>query len=94
MGAQENLRSAGRSEERESLAHPANAASLTPAHPWVLGTQQVIRFGIGGGPFAGEWPILRDFVQTVEGLGFDWRPDHPVRPGWPGHPDGRGSEHE
>lgn len=51
-----------------------------PGHPWVLNGQQTVRFGIGGGPFAGEWPVLREFVQTVEDLGFDsyWRPDHPV----------------
>jgi alkanesulfonate monooxygenase SsuD/methylene tetrahydromethanopterin reductase-like flavin-dependent oxidoreductase (luciferase family) len=50
------------------------------AHPWVTSGQQQVRFGIGGGPFAGDWSVLRDFVQMVEDLGFDsyWRPDHPV----------------
>src|SRR5689334_9153133 len=50
------------------------------AHPWVTSGQQQVRFGIGGGPFAGDWSVLREFVQMVEDLGFDsyWRPDHPV----------------
>jgi alkanesulfonate monooxygenase SsuD/methylene tetrahydromethanopterin reductase-like flavin-dependent oxidoreductase (luciferase family) len=46
----------------------------------VLNQQDVVRFGIGGGPFAGNWSALREFVQMVEELGFDsyWRPDHPA----------------
>ena len=49
------------------------------SHPWVANGQGSVRFGIVGGPM-GDWPILRDFVQMVEGLGFDsyWRPDHPL----------------
>src|SRR4030081_2000720 len=48
-------------------------------HTWVANGQGSVRFGIVGGPM-GDWPILRDFVQMVEGLGFDsyWRPDHPL----------------
>jgi alkanesulfonate monooxygenase SsuD/methylene tetrahydromethanopterin reductase-like flavin-dependent oxidoreductase (luciferase family) len=49
------------------------------AHPWVTEGKGAVRFGIVGGP-SGDWPALRDFVQTVEALGFDgyWRPDHPL----------------
>jgi alkanesulfonate monooxygenase SsuD/methylene tetrahydromethanopterin reductase-like flavin-dependent oxidoreductase (luciferase family) len=49
------------------------------AHPWVAAGQETVRFGVVGGP-SGDWPALRDFVQTVEALGFDgyWRPDHPL----------------
>jgi alkanesulfonate monooxygenase SsuD/methylene tetrahydromethanopterin reductase-like flavin-dependent oxidoreductase (luciferase family) len=48
-------------------------------HPWVAQGQQAVRFGIVGGP-SSDWPALHDFVQMVEGLGFDsyWRPDHPL----------------
>lgn len=48
-------------------------------HPWVTGGQGQVRFGIVGGPM-GDWPTLRDFVQTVDDLGFDsfWRSDHPL----------------
>ena len=50
------------------------------SHPWVAHGQQGVRFGIVGGP-RGDWPVLRDFVQLAEELGFDsyWRPDHPLR---------------
>jgi alkanesulfonate monooxygenase SsuD/methylene tetrahydromethanopterin reductase-like flavin-dependent oxidoreductase (luciferase family) len=49
------------------------------SHPWVANGQGQVRFGIVGGPM-GDWPTLHDFVQMVEGLGFDsyWRPDHPL----------------
>jgi alkanesulfonate monooxygenase SsuD/methylene tetrahydromethanopterin reductase-like flavin-dependent oxidoreductase (luciferase family) len=49
------------------------------SHPWVESGQRSIRFGIVGGP-RGDWPVLRDFVQMVEDLGFDsyWRSDHPL----------------
>ena len=49
------------------------------SHPWVADGQGQVRFGIVGGPM-GDWPTLRDFVQMVEGLGFDsyWRSDHPL----------------
>ncbi|MBV9062949.1 MAG: LLM class flavin-dependent oxidoreductase [Alphaproteobacteria bacterium] len=58
----------------------ARADRGAPGHPWVLNRQHIVRFGIGGGPFAGNWSALREFVQMVEELGFDsyWRPDHPV----------------
>jgi alkanesulfonate monooxygenase SsuD/methylene tetrahydromethanopterin reductase-like flavin-dependent oxidoreductase (luciferase family) len=48
-------------------------------HPWVEHGQQGVHFGIVGGP-RGDWPVLRDFVQLAEELGFDsyWRPDHPL----------------
>ena len=48
------------------------------SHPWVANGQAQVRFSIVGGP-VGDWPTLRDFVQMVEGLGFDayWRSDHP-----------------
>jgi alkanesulfonate monooxygenase SsuD/methylene tetrahydromethanopterin reductase-like flavin-dependent oxidoreductase (luciferase family) len=48
-------------------------------HPWVANGQVKVRFGVVGGPM-GDWPALRDFVQMVEGLGFDsyWRADHPL----------------
>ncbi|MDQ6672669.1 MAG: LLM class flavin-dependent oxidoreductase [Chloroflexota bacterium] len=50
-----------------------------PSHPWVANGQGKVRFGVVGGPM-GDWPALRDFVQMVEGLGFDsyWRADHPL----------------
>ena len=39
MGAQENLRSAGRSESGSALAHPRERSQPhTRPHPWVLGT--------------------------------------------------------
>jgi alkanesulfonate monooxygenase SsuD/methylene tetrahydromethanopterin reductase-like flavin-dependent oxidoreductase (luciferase family) len=49
------------------------------SHPWVASGQQVVQFGVVGGP-RGDWPMLRDFVQMAEELGFDsfWRPDHPL----------------
>lgn len=52
--------------------------ALAPAHPWVVGGQTALRFGVAGGPT--DWGALRDFVQTAEGLGFDsyWSPDHPL----------------
>jgi alkanesulfonate monooxygenase SsuD/methylene tetrahydromethanopterin reductase-like flavin-dependent oxidoreductase (luciferase family) len=49
------------------------------SHPWVERGQRIVQFGIVGGP-RGDWPVLRDFVQLAEELGFDsyWRPDHPL----------------
>jgi hypothetical protein len=55
----------------DTTSAQGHAVSRPLAHPWVTSGQQQVRFGIGGGPFAGDWPVLRDFVQTVEGLGFD-----------------------
>lgn len=48
-------------------------------HPWVSEGQGRLRFGVMGGP-GDDWTALRDFVQTVEALGFDSyvRPDHPT----------------
>src|SRR3954469_3196866 len=48
-------------------------------HPWVPEGQGRVRFGILGGP-RDDWAALRDFVQTVEALGFDsyMRVDHPL----------------
>jgi alkanesulfonate monooxygenase SsuD/methylene tetrahydromethanopterin reductase-like flavin-dependent oxidoreductase (luciferase family) len=52
------------------------------AHPWVSGNGQGVRFGIETAVLP-DWGATRDFVQTVEGLGFDslWIPDHPVAAG-------------
>lgn len=48
-------------------------------HPWVAQSRATIRFGIAAGPRT-DWPAVRDFAQTVEGLGFDsyWYFDHPL----------------
>lgn len=58
--------------DRDTMEQPAS-------HPWVEDGQRSVRFGIVGGP-RGDWPVLRDFVQLAEELGFDsfWRPDHPL----------------
>ena len=57
----------------------ASAAMVTGAHPWVAAGSGTVRFSIAYGPRR-DWPELRDFVQLVEGLGFDtyWTMDHPV----------------
>lgn len=49
-----------------------------PIHPWAADTSRV-RFGVETAPFV-PWPVLRDFAQTVDDLGFDtlWLPDHPM----------------
>jgi alkanesulfonate monooxygenase SsuD/methylene tetrahydromethanopterin reductase-like flavin-dependent oxidoreductase (luciferase family) len=54
-------------------------APQASGHPWVTDGQRQLRFGIAGGPM-GDWPRLRDFVQTAESLGFYsyWRSDHPL----------------
>src|SRR3954469_10580228 len=59
----------------ESLAQ----AMSSSVHPWVAEGKGTIRFGIAGGPRT-DWPMIRDFAQTVEGLGFDsfWSFDHPM----------------
>lgn len=58
-----------------------NAASF-PAHPWVAEGERRIRFGVETTPLP-DWSPTRDFVQSVEGLGFDslWIPDHPMATG-------------
>ena len=52
-------------------------AWVTPR--WVTQQPGTVRFGIAYGPLA-DWPTICDFVQTVEGLGFDsyWYCDHPI----------------
>lgn len=55
-----------------------------PSHPWVAEGQHRIRFGIAWGAQdpSSTWTETRDFVQMVEGLGFDsyWAIDHPSAP--------------
>jgi alkanesulfonate monooxygenase SsuD/methylene tetrahydromethanopterin reductase-like flavin-dependent oxidoreductase (luciferase family) len=63
------------------------AQALASTHPWVAEGGQRIRFGIETIPLP-DWSATRDFIQMVEGLGFDslWLPDHPVVTGhaiWP-----------
>jgi alkanesulfonate monooxygenase SsuD/methylene tetrahydromethanopterin reductase-like flavin-dependent oxidoreductase (luciferase family) len=58
----------------------APAATATQAvHPWVAAAAGGVRFGIAYGPRT-DWPACRDFVQEVEGLGYDsyWAMDHPT----------------
>jgi alkanesulfonate monooxygenase SsuD/methylene tetrahydromethanopterin reductase-like flavin-dependent oxidoreductase (luciferase family) len=52
-------------------------------HPWVAAGRDRIRLGIAYGPqidAAPDWSVLRDFVQTAEGVGVDsyWSADHPI----------------
>ena len=52
-------------------------------HPWVAEERHRVRLGIAYGPQidpAPDWVVLRDFVQTAEGVGVDsyWSADHPV----------------
>ncbi|MGH2461532.1 MAG: LLM class flavin-dependent oxidoreductase [Chloroflexota bacterium] len=55
-----------------------------PAHPWIEEGATRVRFGVVSPP--DDWPAARDWVQLVEGLGFDscWTFDHPARvqDGW------------
>jgi alkanesulfonate monooxygenase SsuD/methylene tetrahydromethanopterin reductase-like flavin-dependent oxidoreductase (luciferase family) len=53
--------------------------SAQAVHPWVAAGARGARFGIAYGPRA-DWPNCRDFVQEVEGLGYDsyWTMDHPI----------------
>jgi alkanesulfonate monooxygenase SsuD/methylene tetrahydromethanopterin reductase-like flavin-dependent oxidoreductase (luciferase family) len=50
-------------------------------HPWVGEGERRIRFGIAYGAQdpSSTWTETRDYVQTIEGLGFDsfWAIDHP-----------------
>lgn len=48
-------------------------------HPWVAAGAERVRFGVETTVLP-DWEPTRDFVQTVEGLGFDsvWLPDHPM----------------
>src|ERR687894_831544 len=51
------------------------------SHPWVAEGEHRIRFGIAYGAQdpSSTWTETRDFVQMVEGLGFNsyWAIDHP-----------------
>ncbi len=53
--------------------------NTTIVHPWAAEAVSRIRFGIETVAFA-PWPILRDFGQAVDDLGFDslWLTDHPI----------------
>src|SRR5438046_3137011 len=71
---------------RVALAWRLCCSSVSPTsslgehpHPWVRAGAAQVRFGVSGGP-RDDWPALHDFVQMVEGLGFDsyWRPDQPL----------------
>lgn len=61
-----------------------SGTSVGAAHPWVAEGQQRVRFGIAWGAQdpSSSWTETRDFVQMVEGLGFDsyWAIDHPSAP--------------
>jgi alkanesulfonate monooxygenase SsuD/methylene tetrahydromethanopterin reductase-like flavin-dependent oxidoreductase (luciferase family) len=54
-------------------------APAQAAHPWVAAGAGQVRFGIAYGPRT-DWPACHDFVQEVEGLGYDsyWAMDQPV----------------
>jgi len=58
-----------------------NAKASWVTHPWVAQGQQRIRFGILQSfiPYR-DWSQHRDWVQVVEGLGFDsyWVSDHTI----------------
>lgn len=49
-------------------------------HPWVAEGQPTIRFGAQIMDQGTDWQEQRDWVQMVEGLGFDsyWVSDHPI----------------
>jgi alkanesulfonate monooxygenase SsuD/methylene tetrahydromethanopterin reductase-like flavin-dependent oxidoreductase (luciferase family) len=51
----------------------------SPVHPWVAEGADRVRFGVETTVLP-DWEPTRDFVQMVEGLGFDsvWLPDHPM----------------
>lgn len=54
-------------------------ATGSPTHPWVTDGADRVRFGVETTVLP-DWAASRDFVQMVEGLGFDslWLPDHPM----------------
>jgi alkanesulfonate monooxygenase SsuD/methylene tetrahydromethanopterin reductase-like flavin-dependent oxidoreductase (luciferase family) len=66
-------------KEATMLTAPALDA-LT--HPWVAEGARRVRFGVSSPPVLDRGAI-REFAQTVEGLGFDslWMPDHPMATG-------------
>jgi alkanesulfonate monooxygenase SsuD/methylene tetrahydromethanopterin reductase-like flavin-dependent oxidoreductase (luciferase family) len=68
-------------EENSMTTSIQQATAREHVHPWVAEGQGKLRYGVTGGWTLGGWSVLRDFVQTTEGLGFDsyWRPDHPTR---------------
>jgi alkanesulfonate monooxygenase SsuD/methylene tetrahydromethanopterin reductase-like flavin-dependent oxidoreductase (luciferase family) len=73
------------SNSRRSLAADSTPRPSTQVvHPWVAEGQRRIRFGIAWGAQdpSSTWAETRDFVQMVEGLGFDsyWAIDHPSAP--------------
>src|SRR5215210_7530355 len=73
------LRSPFSSWKRIAWRIPMIAAASVASHPWVADGTRRIRFGIETTPLP-DWSATRDFVQAVEGLGFDsvWLPDHPM----------------
>ncbi len=52
-------------------------------HPWSVDRGSSVRFGIETLPLP-DWGAGRDFVQTIEALGFDsvWLPGHPLGTGF------------
>jgi alkanesulfonate monooxygenase SsuD/methylene tetrahydromethanopterin reductase-like flavin-dependent oxidoreductase (luciferase family) len=58
--------------------------AMLASHPWVAEGERRVRFGIAWGAQdpSSSWGETRDFVQMVEGLGFDsyWAIDHPSAP--------------
>jgi alkanesulfonate monooxygenase SsuD/methylene tetrahydromethanopterin reductase-like flavin-dependent oxidoreductase (luciferase family) len=59
----------------------AQSSPMAEIHPWVAEGTHRIRFGIAWGAQdpSSSWAEARDFVQMVEGRGFDsyWTIDHP-----------------
>src|ERR671932_1779113 len=55
------------------------SAETSGAHPWAVEGARRVRFGIFAGGLV-DGPIVRDFGQSVEALGFDslWLGDHPA----------------
>jgi alkanesulfonate monooxygenase SsuD/methylene tetrahydromethanopterin reductase-like flavin-dependent oxidoreductase (luciferase family) len=58
--------------------HEKQKPPVWTTHPWVAESESHIRFGVFGG--GEDWTETWDWVQMVEGLGFDsyWLGDHPV----------------
>ncbi|HEY4384793.1 MAG TPA: LLM class flavin-dependent oxidoreductase [Ktedonobacteraceae bacterium] len=58
----------------------SEGASTSISHPWVAEGQRTIRFGTLIMDQGTDWLQLREWVQMVEGLGFDsyWASDHPL----------------
>ena len=66
-------------ERHNSQAQQNEGASTWITHPWVAEGQGTIRFGALIMDQGTNWQELRDWVQMVEGFGFDsyWASDHP-----------------